>query len=129
MPNTNPTKNLYLSFGQQLIGVQKQTTNVAVLLELGLIPPQLHAKTNALKNRNRIAKLKSANAITTSFSYVNALDNELIWPEQITLNVSEIGTLDVFLADIADEKAELVTTFLLHSSIKAYRPNDLPGEL
>ena len=106
MRNTNSIENFYLSFCKQLIGVQKQTTNAAVLLELGLIPPQLYAKTNALKNWNRIEKLKSANAIT-SLSYVNALDNELAWPKQIMLNLSEIGMLDIFLADVADTSSHV----------------------
>ena len=106
MRNTNSIENFYLSFCKQLIGVQKQTTNAAVLLELGLIPPQLYAKTNALKNWNRIEKLKSANAIT-SLSYVNALDNELAWPKQIMLNLSEIGMLDIFFADVADTSSHV----------------------
>ena len=106
MPSTNPIETFYLSFCKQLIGVQKQTTNIAVLLELGLTPLQLHAKTNALKNWNRIAKLKSANAIT-SLSYNNALDNELVWPKQVMLNLSEIGMLDIFLADVADTSSHL----------------------
>ena len=61
----NPIETLYLSFCKQLIGVQKQTTNVGVMLELGLFPLQLQAKTNALKNWNRISKLKTANIITS----------------------------------------------------------------
>ena len=98
MPKNNPIETLYLSFCKQLLGVQKQTTNTGVLLELGLIPLYLHAKMNALKNWNRIAKLKTANTITSQ-SYINALNNELFWPRQVQLILSEIGMLEIFLAD------------------------------
>ena len=76
MSKINPCETLFLSFCKQLLGVQRQTTNTGVLLELGLVPLNLHAKKNALKNWNRIAKSKKANAITT-LSYSNALAKEL----------------------------------------------------
>ena len=38
LPQNNPIENLHLSFCKQLLGVQKQTTNIGVLLELGQVP-------------------------------------------------------------------------------------------
>jgi hypothetical protein len=38
MPTNNPVENVFTSFCKQLLGVQKQTSNKGVLLELGLSP-------------------------------------------------------------------------------------------
>ena len=101
MPNNKPLETLFLSFCKQLLGVQKQTTNIGVLLELGLVPLHLQAKINAIKNWNRIGKLKTANTITT-LSYFNALDKELLWPGQIKLNLSQIGMREIFTSNTQD---------------------------
>ena len=50
----NPIEILHRAFCKQLLGVQKQTTNTGVLLELGQVPLQTHAKKNAIKNWERI---------------------------------------------------------------------------
>ena len=44
LPANNPIENLFMSFCKQLLGVQKQTTNFGVLLELGLIPITIWGK-------------------------------------------------------------------------------------
>ena len=44
MPTNNPIENSFMSFCKQLLGVQKQTSNVGVLLELGQIPLMTLAK-------------------------------------------------------------------------------------
>ena len=46
---------MYMSFCNQLLGVQKQTMNVAVMLELGQFPLVIHAKKRAIKNWVRMA--------------------------------------------------------------------------
>ena len=101
MPKNNPVETLFLSFCKQLLGVQKQTTNIGVLLELGLVPLHLQAKKNTLKNWNRIGKLRTANTITT-LSYFNALDKELLWARQIKLNLSQIGMREIFTSNTQD---------------------------
>ena len=45
LPKNNPVENLHMMICKQILGVQKQTTNVGVLLEIGRIP---------LKNWERI---------------------------------------------------------------------------
>ena len=37
MPQTNPIENFHMKVLKQILGIQKQTTNVGVLLELGRI--------------------------------------------------------------------------------------------
>ena len=44
MPTNNPVENVFTSFCKQLLGVQKQTSNVGVLLELGQIPLMILAQ-------------------------------------------------------------------------------------
>jgi len=38
MPNNNPIENMYMKFCKALLGVQKQTSNIGVLFELGAVP-------------------------------------------------------------------------------------------
>ena len=54
MSKNNPIENLHMKFCKQLLGVQKQTTNSGVLLELGRIPLEIYAIKNAIKNWVRI---------------------------------------------------------------------------
>ena len=44
MPSNNPIETLFMSFCKQILGVQKQTTNDGVLLELGQFPLHVLAK-------------------------------------------------------------------------------------
>ena len=43
-PKNNPVENIHYMFCKHLLGVQRQTMNIAVLLELGQIPLNLNAK-------------------------------------------------------------------------------------
>ena len=101
LPKNNPLDTLYLSFCKQLLGVQKQTTNVGVLLELGMVPLHLYAKKNAIKNWNRIAKLKQANRLM-ALSYTNSISEQLSWPTQCELNLSQIGMMEVWINNNTD---------------------------
>ena len=44
LPKNNPIEVLQQSFYKQLLRVQKQTTNVGVLLEVGEVPLDIYAK-------------------------------------------------------------------------------------
>ena len=48
MPSNNPVAKLLLTIYKQLLGVQKQTTDLGVLLELGTVPLMIFAKKNLL---------------------------------------------------------------------------------
>ena len=97
LPKNCPLETLFQSFCKQLLGVQKQTSNTGVLLELGLVPISLYAKKNALKNWHRISKLKIANPLVR-LSYEYALDQKLSWPTLSKSMLSEIGMMDIFLS-------------------------------
>ena len=85
-----------MSFCKQLLGVQKQTTNVGVLLELGLIPLSILAQKNAIKNWVRIVTKTKCNEIVIK-SYENAVLKELTWTTRIKNTLSEIGMREQFL--------------------------------
>ena len=96
-PQNNPIANLQLSFYKQLLGVQKQTTNIGVLLELGQVPLSIQANKNAIKNWGRITNHTKCNELL-SMSYANAIINNLTWPERVKNTLSEIGMLNKFLS-------------------------------
>ena len=55
-PKNNPIETFYMSILKQILGVQKQTTNDGVLLELGLKPLLFDAKKFAVKNWERMIR-------------------------------------------------------------------------
>ena len=95
----NPIEILHRAFCKQLLGVQKQTTNIGVLLELGQIPLQIYAKKNAIKNWERISGKNCKNKILLK-SYEFALNHNLTWPTAVKTNLTENGMLNYFLGEI-----------------------------
>ena len=77
LPKSNPIENLYIMMCKQLLGVQKQTTNIGVLLELGRVPLYFFAIKAAIKNWERIKK-GQANILLMA-SYNDAIMNKLPW--------------------------------------------------
>ena len=63
---------------KQLLGVQKQTTNIGVLIELGRSPLNLSATKFAVKNWERIRIGKGNNLLLGSYK-----DGELSWDMNI----------------------------------------------
>ena len=51
MPKNNPIENLYImTFCKTILGVQRQTSNIGTLLELGAVPIMFFGVKNCLKN-------------------------------------------------------------------------------
>ena len=90
MPQNNPIENVYMKFCKELLGVQKQTTNIGVLLELGKTPIMLNAKKNCIKNWCRIHKKKMANAIVLK-AHKTSIENNLPWPTAVKNCLNGIG--------------------------------------
>ena len=88
-PKNNPIENLHMQFCRQLLGVQKNTTNYGVLLELGRIPLMIEAKCRSIKNWDRI-KNKMANQLLT-ISHENSCLEDLNWTKSISNTLSEHG--------------------------------------
>ena len=49
LPKNNPIETLFMRFCKELLGVQRQTTNAGVLLELGETPLSFTGTRNAIK--------------------------------------------------------------------------------
>ena len=52
LPKNNPVETLHIKFCKELLGVQIQTTNLAVLLELGRLPLYIYER----KTQQKIGK-------------------------------------------------------------------------
>ena len=89
LPKDNPVQNLYMSICKQILGVQKQTTNIGVLLELGLIPLHIYAVRAAVKNGERL-KCQRANELLMD-SYRDAENERLPWFLRIKELLEENG--------------------------------------
>ena len=97
MPSSNPIETVHISFCKQLLGVQKQTTNDGVLLELGQIPIVMHAKKRAIKNWVRMATDTKCSGILSE-TYKFSVDEKLPWTENIETLLSEIGLRQSFIS-------------------------------
>ena len=91
LPKNKPIENLHFTFCKHLLGVQKGTTNVGVLLELGWTPLTLDAQKAAIKNWERIRN-KKANYLVT-LSYINAEQNSLEWSTKVKSCLEQNGML------------------------------------
>ena len=95
MPTNNPIESLHMLMCKQLLGVQKCTTNVGVLLEIGRVPLNLYAKKLAIKNWERIRK-NMANRFLIE-SYKESVENKFTWSQDIKKMLEENGMLNLFL--------------------------------
>ena len=93
LPENNPIANVHMRFCKELLGVQRQTTNIGVLLELGRIPILLYGVKNCIKNWSRIEITKKANEIVLKAHEISLI-NSLKWTEAVKshLNKSGIGS-------------------------------------
>ena len=94
LPTNNPIENLHMQFCKQLLGVQKNTTNIGVLLELGRTPLALDAQKAAIKNWERIRNLKANQVIISS--YKNAHLESLYWINSIKNLLGQNGMQNLF---------------------------------
>ena len=95
LPKDNPIENVQMRFCKELLGVQKQTHNTGVLLEMGRIPLIIFGKKNCIKNWERIALKKQANHITVTCYNFN-LANNTGWPSSIRDSITKIGLRTIF---------------------------------
>ena len=91
MPKNNPIENMYMTFCKALLGVQKQTSNIGTLLELGAVPIMFFGIKNCIKNWYRIHKKNEANSILLSVHQM-ATEHGLPWP---TLNKHTLDSIGI----------------------------------
>ena len=107
MPTNNPIENLFSSFCKQLLGVQKTTSNIGTLLELGQTPLMFLAQKNAIKNWIRIATNTKCNNLVVS-SYNTSVLETLSWPSNIESKLSGIGLRESYLSRDKDSHLKAV---------------------
>ena len=101
LPKNNPIEVFHMKVLKQILGVQKQTTNLGVLLELGKTTIDLECIKLGVKNWERIKK-GNANSLLKA-SYKDASDEELPWISGIRLNLEKNGFLSLFLNEYPDK--------------------------
>ena len=84
-----------MQFCRQLLGVQKNTTNIGVLLELGRTPLVLDAQKAAIKNWERIKNSKANHLVIKS--YENACTESLDWINNIQNLLGRNGMRNLFI--------------------------------
>ena len=99
---------------KQILGVQKQTTNIGVLLELGRIPLYLECIKLGTKNWERIKQGK-ANSLLLA-SYKDAMTEKLPWISRVKLNLEENGLLSLFVNQYPANKPQFIGR-KLHQSL------------
>ena len=92
LPKTNPIENLHMMMCKQLLGVQKQTTNCGVLLELGRIPLSTFATKNAIKNWERIRLGKGNLILLNTFK-----TGDISWDSSTKTILENNGMLNFYL--------------------------------
>ena len=101
---------VHMKFLKQLLGVQKQTSNIGVLLETGRVPLMAYALKNSIKNWNRIANLKKCNPLT-SVSYYYIKEFKLEWNENLKMFVDNIGLTRILNGRTNDPETPETTVF------------------
>ena len=95
LPENNPIDKLFNSIYRQLLGVQKNTTTIGVLLELGQVPLSLSCVKAAIKNWERLRAGKGSPLIL--LSYKNAINKNLKWIPDVKNYLQYNGMLKCFI--------------------------------
>ena len=92
MPKNKPIENTHIRFCKELLGVQKQITNIRVLLELGRVPIMFHGIKNSIKNWSGIHITGNGNEIVLLI-HTFSLEDSLLWTQEAKdcLNRPAIG--------------------------------------
>ena len=92
LPDNNPIENLHMMMCKHVLGVQKQTTNVGVLLEIGRIPLSIWAAKFSVKNWERI-RLGEGNEILIN----TYKEGNFCWDSSIKSLLETNGMLNFYI--------------------------------
>ena len=101
MSKSSPVEKLYSSICKQTIGVQKQTTNIGVLLELGVVPLFLYSIKFSINNWERIRNGNANPYLLSAFHESNRL--KLPWSENIYTLIDSVGMNSLRVNDYSDK--------------------------
>ena len=99
LPKDNPIPKVHIMVCKHILGVQKQTPNVGVLLELGRIPLQTYAKRAAIKNWERIKSGRINPHVRTSYDI--AVKENLPWITHIKECLEKNGMMSFLRKQIS----------------------------
>ena len=106
LPQNNPIEICHMKVLKQILGVQTQTTNIGVLLELGRVPLEIECVKLGIKNWERIKK-ENANALLVA-SYKDAISEELPWISRVKLILERNGLLSLFVNQYPVTKPQFI---------------------
>ena len=89
MPTNNPIENTHMRFCKDLLDVQRQTTNIGVLLDLGRVPIMLYGRKNCIKNWCRIHVLGRADDLVSTHNVL--IGNGLKWNQAVINCLNNMG--------------------------------------
>ena len=92
LPKNNPIENLHMMMCKQILGVQKQTSNIGVLLEIGRNPLCIYAVRFSVKNWERI-RLGIGNEVLIG-AY---REDEVSWDSSIRRLLESNGMLNFYV--------------------------------
>ncbi len=101
LPKSNPIDNLHMAMLKQVLGVQKQTTNDGVLLELGRTPLCFDSKRFSIKNWERIIRGNANTPLLDSLK--ESIELNLPWTSHIKSNLENIGLLNFYTGDYSSK--------------------------
>ena len=87
-------------FCKQLLGVRRQTSNDAVLQEIGLLPISIHITKIAMRNWERVMD-KKANPLLLA-SHADAFVENLPWYSEVKEIFARNGMLETYLLKVED---------------------------
>ena len=105
-PKNNPIERFHTLFCKSLLGVRRQTNNVAVLQELGLLPISIHATKIAIRNWERILNRK-ANMLLIA-SHNDAFEENLPWTANVKDMFTRNGLLETYISKV--EQSSMLNT-------------------
>ena len=121
LPKNNPIETFHTMFCKQLLGVRRQTSNDAVLQELGLLPISIHATKIAMRNWERIHKEKANMLLIVS--HFNAFEENLPWSANVRDIFSQNGLLEDFLRRVEgleEDDEDSLANILLERMVDQY---------
>ena len=97
-------------FCKQLLGVRRQTSNAAVLQEIGLLPISLHITKIAMRNWERIMD-KKANSLLLA-SHFDAFEENLPWSSEVKEIFARNGVLETYLLKVEDRLRDMEPNYI-----------------
>ena len=117
----HPIEKLHFMACKQILGVQKQTTNIGVLLELGRLPLQNFAIKAAIKNWERIKK-GNINALLKN-SHSNAELDNLPWSTHVRSIIQSHNLEDLHTRQSHIKKHPFIHKLVHEKQIEIFHEN------